>query len=144
MDAKRTITVRGVIMDGDKLFLLRLYDNGQPASYLALPGGKLESFEDITDCLSREIIEELGVKPDVGELLFVQQFAVDGREFMDFIFRINNSADFRQIDLTKTSHGQREIAEYGWFDPKTAPVLPEFLKQITSDTQGIKFYNYIK
>jgi hypothetical protein len=74
------------------------------------------------------MIEESGIKPIVGNLLYVQQFTHGEKEYLEFFFHITNSKDYLHIDLSKTTHGMEEIEEIGFVDPSTAHLLPEFLK----------------
>jgi len=77
--------------------------------------------------LEREMIEETAIKPVVGNLLYIQQFTHSGVEYLEFFFHITNSEDYLNIDLTKTSHGEKELAEISFVDPKSVRLLPEFL-----------------
>ncbi len=84
--------------------------------------------ESVTDCLKRELVEELGVEPQIGELLAVQQYIDEQYEFLELFFRVTNPQDYENIDLDSTSHGQAEVVEYGFVDLKTADIMPIFLK----------------
>lgn len=92
-----------------------------------LPGGGLDEGEALLPGLEREMIEETGVKPQIGRLLYVQQFADDRAEYLEFFFHVTNSQDYLNIDLANTTHGADEIAEIAFVDPATCKVLPEFL-----------------
>jgi 8-oxo-dGTP pyrophosphatase MutT (NUDIX family) len=80
--------------------------------------------------MTRELIEETGVTPKVGRLLFIQQLKDDDADYTEFFFHIENPEDFEEIDLESTSHGVLEVAEYDFIDPKTSYVLPAFLSEI--------------
>ena len=95
--------------------------------YWCLPGGGLEDGESLLAGVEREMVEETGIKPIVGGLLYIQQFTHDGIEYLEFFFHITNSQDYLNIDLTKTTHGMEEIAEIGFIDPAALYVLPKFL-----------------
>ena len=56
--------MRGVILDRDGFVLLR---NGRDE--WELPGGRLEAGESPEGCVAREVLEELGLKVEVGPLL---------------------------------------------------------------------------
>ncbi|MBC7581789.1 NUDIX hydrolase [Aeromicrobium sp.] len=126
--------VRAVVRRGDTILLVR-HNNPAGGSYdsWALPGGGIEDGENLTDALQREIIEETGVVPVIGDLLVVHQFKHSGMyEGPEFFFEVTNAEDYLQIDLSKTTHGQLEIAEIGFFDPSTLSTLrPEFLGDLT-------------
>lgn len=133
----RRISVRGIVINEDKLLCVRLkaYKNHIPRdnSYWCLPGGGLEDGEPLNDGIDREMIEETGIKPVIGDLIYVQQFKTDEKEFLEFFFDIKNSLDYLNVDLSKTTHGQMEIEEISFIDPSTNHILPEFLKTITKD-----------
>lgn len=99
----------------------------QITDYWCLPGGGLEAGESLIDGVMREMVEETGVQPKIGNLLYVQQFLYHDREWLEFFFHITNAGDYVQIDLSKTTHGLHEIAEIAFIDPKTSPILPAFL-----------------
>ena len=58
------MSVKGVILDGDRVVLLR---NGR--GEWELPGGRLEAGESPEGCVAREVREELGLAVEVGPLL---------------------------------------------------------------------------
>lgn len=132
----RIIKVRGLIAYHDKLLLVRLKPYKKKlqkdTDFWCLPGGTLEDNESLMQCIEREMIEETGVPPTVGRLLYVQQFSSDGRQYLEFIFNITNARDYLKIDLHKTTHGIKEISEIGFIDPKSVRVLPDFLAQESS------------
>jgi hypothetical protein len=74
------------------------------------------------------MVEETGITPVVGNLLYVQQFAHGAKEYLEFFFHVTNSEDYLHIDLAKTTHGMEEIEEIAFIDPTTTHILPEFLK----------------
>lgn len=52
------ISVKALILDDKKRFLLALEDNG----FWELPGGGLDFGETVQDCITREVKEEMGLK----------------------------------------------------------------------------------
>ena len=107
---KFSIRCRAVIIDRDELLVVRHKITNQ---YVALPGGHLEAEEDLNSCIIREIIEELGITPDIDRLQYINQFKYQEQNTIEFIFRVNNSSDYRYINVDKCSHAH-ELAEILW------------------------------
>lgn len=101
---------------------------------MATPGGHLEAGESLTDGLRREMIEETGVEPTIGPLLFTQQFRKNDDAYIEFFYHITNATDYETIDLAATSHGELEVAEYGFINPDEYTILPEFLTAESIET----------
>jgi ADP-ribose pyrophosphatase YjhB (NUDIX family) len=124
----RRIAVRAIIADGDKLLLVKLKSDNKPMDFYCTIGGGLDEGEDLLSGLRREIIEETGIEPEIGKLLCIQQYA-DSKDNLEFFFHVTNADDFKDINLTKTSHGSQEIYEIGFMNPKECKILPSFLSE---------------
>ena len=70
-DKKIVVRARAVILHEDKLLVVK---HSPEDTFVALPGGHLEWKEDIKGCLKREMLEELGVAPEIGRLLYINNF----------------------------------------------------------------------
>lgn len=124
----RRITVRGIAIHNDHLLCVRQKSyKDHKNNYWNLPGGGLENKESLTDCLTRELLEETGVKAVIGNLLYVQQFVYGDTDYLEFFFNILNSSKFINIDLSKTTHGELEIDEIAFIKTSNNTVLPKFL-----------------
>jgi len=128
---ERHISVRGIAVLDGKLLCVRLkpYFTVEDGDYnfWCTPGGGLDPGESLIEGFNREMIEETGVTPQVGRLLYVQQFPRQGKDILEFLFHIKNSEDYRSVDLSKTTHGPAEIEAIDFVDPKAVRVLPDFL-----------------
>ena len=109
-----TAKVRGVILHEGKVYLCQW--SPDKAGFYCLPGGTLEPGENRKEWLRREFIEELGIEPVIGNLIYTQEFIrEDGTTTFDFWYEIKNWADYLNVDLSKCSHGF-EHGEIGFFD----------------------------
>jgi 8-oxo-dGTP pyrophosphatase MutT (NUDIX family) len=146
----RRVAVRAIILHDGKLLCVRQkrYE-GRPThdanDYWCVPGGGVDVGEALLPALKREIIEELGVEPIVGNLLYVQQFGHEDTEQMELFFHVTNAEDFLNLDLSKSSHGAIEIETVEFIDPKNHHVLPKFLTiEPLAQIQGpTKFFDYL-
>jgi ADP-ribose pyrophosphatase YjhB (NUDIX family) len=121
---KFIIRCRAIIFHEGKLLVVR---HRPDDSYVALPGGHLEFGEDVQECLSREIIEELGVKPEIGQLLYVNTFIDDqkGTQPIEFFFEVLNGQDYLDTEKLIRTHAH-EIAEIIWMSPEEdIKILPQ-------------------
>jgi len=127
----RQVSVRAIVLHEGKLLCVRQkHYHGAVvdiADNWCLPGGGLEAGEALEDGLRREMLEETGIAAEVGNLLYIQQFSHAGTEFLEFFFHVTNSQDYLEVDLSKSTHGELEIAEVGFVEPATTSILPEFL-----------------
>lgn len=130
---ERGISVRGIALLGNKLLCVRLkpYPGAEPGryDYWCLPGGGVDGSEPVLDAFNREMLEETGIKPEIGRLLYVHQWVSQSKNkaILEFFFHIENPEDYVNVDLAKTTHGGAEIEEIAFVDPATTHILPEFL-----------------
>ena len=110
MDKNINITSRGIIIHDDKMLVVNISGN----NFYCLAGGKLEKEEDLVECAERELVEELGVKPEIGRLLYVSTFFDKNNiKNMDFIFEVKNSKDYLNLENINSTHAF-ELSETCW------------------------------
>ena len=127
----RRVSVRGIALYEGNLLCVKLktYNKmaGSGGDWWCLPGGTTEEGESLQSSLVREMIEETGVVPEVGKLLYVHQFMFEGKEQLEFFFHIVNAKDYLHIELENTTHGAEEVEQIAFVDPKSTVILPAFL-----------------
>lgn len=128
----RRVNLRAIIVKNGKLFCQQLKNSHtlHDREFWCTPGGGIDFGESLHEGLKREMMEETGVEPVIGNLLFIQQFMDDEREQLEFFFHVTNADDYERLDLETTSHGAIEVAECGFIDPKKHIVKPDFLSTV--------------
>jgi len=131
MNTKRRVNVRGIIFRNGEILVTKFrQDDDSESAHWGTFGGGLDIGESLHQGLHREMIEETGIAPEIGKLLFTQQFADEEKEYLEFFFHITNTDAYAAIDLTTTSHGILELVRAEFIDPTKNNVLPAFLQTI--------------
>ncbi len=92
--------------------------------------------EEVVTCLKRELVEELGVLPEVGKLLYINTF-IDKNEYVEFFFEVKNGKDYIDIDGLERTHSH-ELSEILWVSPDSdIEILP---KQFNKDFKNNKIF----
>jgi ADP-ribose pyrophosphatase YjhB (NUDIX family) len=65
------VKVRAVIWVNGRLVVHRERRQGVP--YVTLPGGRVNERESVTDALRREVLEEVGLEIEIGDLLLAAE-----------------------------------------------------------------------
>jgi mutator protein MutT len=68
------IVVAAIIQEGSRVLLVRRGPNQLQAGYWEFPGGKLEPGETYSQCIEREIFEELGLIIEAGDQVATSDF----------------------------------------------------------------------
>lgn len=75
-----TIIVTAAVIERDGRFLVtRRQAGAHLAGFWEFPGGKCEPGESLNACMSRELVEELGVEAVIGEEIFTTAHDYDDR-----------------------------------------------------------------
>ncbi len=127
MSGAFVIRSRAIIFHEGRLLLVR---HPHDTSFAALPGGHLDLGEGLQECLRREIVEELGVEPKIGRLLYVNTFMDGDRgQPVEFFFEVSNGADYKDLEKLSGTH-DHEIAEIFWASPTDdVRILPQELAE---------------
>lgn len=128
---KFIVRTRAIIFHNDKLLVLKHIHN---LDFYALPGGKMEYGETIQDCLKREITEELGIVPQIGRLLFTNNYIENNSDqSVEFFFEVTNGGDYLDEKNLKGTHSFEfnDISWAGKNDSKT--ILPKQIQDSLND-----------
>lgn len=68
----KRIAARGIILSGNELiFIHRIrMENNKKIEYYVFPGGGVEEGENLHDCITRELMEELGIEVNVIKTIY--------------------------------------------------------------------------
>ena len=140
------VRCRGVILHEGKLLTVR---HAHDPSFAVLPGGHLDHGESVSECLVRELREELGVEAQVGRLLFVHTFYdKEGRQLFEFLLEVTNGGDCTSARHAGATHAH-ELARVEWVTPTDeVPFRPsvvfEHFRQGTLLEDRTRFISQIK
>lgn len=110
-----------IINDNDEVLLSdeRRFGN----AFTKFPGGGLEWGEGLTECLEREIEEELGIDVTIGELFYVNDFFQQSAfrkddQLLSFYYRVYAN-DYNDVPVSDHSVPLMEDGEkFRWFPIK--------------------------
>lgn len=119
------VKVRAVIWVDGHVVVNRVARNGRP--HVSLPGGRVHERESVLDALRREVLEEVGLDVEPGELLCAAEVLSGARrQDIELIF----AASVRgEIDP-----GRLDLVDPG--APEARGVLPPVLGELGSDRAG--------
>ena len=107
---KFIVRTRGIIMCDEKILVMK---HKSDYYYYALPGGHMELGESVIDSIKREIIEELGITPQIGRLLYINNFKGEEVQSVEFFFEITNGKDYLDTESIGGTH-KHEFVELCW------------------------------
>ena len=90
-----------VFNDNNELLIVRMNN------YWWIPWWGIDYWENISDCLNRESIEELWVKAIFGKVLFLQDYLWDvkweDKHCLEYFCSVENNSDFEWVETTYTN-----------------------------------------
>lgn len=156
------IAVRALIFNEKKELLVVQH---RKSDFWALPGGKIEDAlkEDLQACITREILEELGVEISVQNLLFLQEFkwgkskqeAQENDVTTEFFFlaTVINTAKNTPLSEIQFSgeFAEKELNKIAWKKLDTdLHIKPDFLKNFTFEriekmntSKKIEYFSFV-
>jgi len=71
------LVTAAIIQNEGKYFIARRGPTEKLAGYWEFPGGKVEDGESLSDCLQRELKEELGISSKIGDILITSDYVYE-------------------------------------------------------------------
>ena len=121
------VRCRAIIVHEGKLLVMK---HRSETPHFVLPGGHMDQGEDVLECITREIFEELGIAPTIGRLLYVYTFAFDGVQSVEFLFEVKNGADYFAAPTLGGTHAH-EFVDVRWVSPNEEGIriLPSMVQE---------------
>lgn len=125
--------------------------------YWALPGWGIDIWESIETALNRESIEELNTPAQMDQIIFIQDYLDERREWkihaLEYFCTVKNTQDFENV--LQNSQGASHSFEYveiAWFDVNNFPekfmpiAFPEVIKNYIENKNNFptKYITWIK
>ncbi len=130
---KKLEVVAAVIWDGERYLAVERPEGKDFAGYLEFPGGKVEPGESLEDALSRELWEELGIRPTGIDFRLEKSHA-----YPEFTVRLH----FFEVSGFEGNPSSREGQGLFWFEPgqenveRFLPADRTILRQLVGDGNG--------
>jgi len=129
------LQVRALIWVGERIVVHRVTRRGR--LYVTLPGGRVNDRESVTDALRREVLEEIGLNVEIGDLVFAAE-VVSGarRQDVELVFEARPCQTFEPAELILVDPGN-PMCEV------LPPVLDEVVRCADSTRAGAKWLGNI-
>lgn len=130
-DSDITTVTAGIILKDGCVLLARRNRNKTLGGMWEFPGGKQEIGETLTECLERELLEELGVSSKAGSVFIESRHQYTDLEIdLIGIFATIDSENFVLVDHDEVAWVQvRDLIKYN-LSPADIPISNELIKQL--------------
>lgn len=117
----RHVTIDAIVVDGNKVLLIKRANNLSNGGKYAAPGGFLGRDENAKQAVVREVLEESGYKIELGKL-----FAITDKPNRKNEDRQNVNFTFLAKPISKDRSPDNEVSEVKWFELDNLPKEDEF------------------
>lgn len=130
-----------LIEDENKILFQRRSNTGYYDSYLTLPGGHLEQNESISDCVCRELKEELNLNISLADItlysIIDRQNKDNTKRYVNFIFKLKSPINLDNI----VNNEPDKCSEIIYCNKQNLPkdIIP-YIKTVIEENLG--FYHY--
>ena len=114
MDRPIRPSAKALIIRDGRMLAIRIQDGDE--TFHIMPGGGQEPDESLTDAVTREVAEELGLRVRAGDLAFVIE-GIRGEPFhrIDLVFQCEYLGEIENADI----HGDTHQVGFDWLDIAT-------------------------
>ena len=131
------VSVHLMLINGNKILLMRRKDTGFADGFYSMPAGKLEPKESVENAIIREVEEEININIKNETLKTIQVMNRNGsdRERIDYFFTVDRwSGEIKNNEPNKCD-------DLKWFDINNLPknTIPYIKEAINNYNKKIKF-----
>lgn len=132
---KLPVSVQLLLEKDNKILLLKRQNTGYEDGKYCLPGGHVESNEEIRQAMKREAKEEIGIDINIKDLTLykvLNRKIIGAGEYIDFIFKVNSwSGTIENIE-------KERCEELKFVDKNKLPEnILDFIKKILEPNNSI-------
>jgi 8-oxo-dGTP diphosphatase len=114
---KVRVRVCAVIIENNKILLLKHDGIGEGGFLWSPPGGGVEFGENITETLNREVLEETGVEIETGNFLFFNEYIDHQYHAIELFFKVKIIHGEVKLGFDpELSEKDQIIKDLKWFD----------------------------
>ncbi|MEX1121640.1 MAG: NUDIX domain-containing protein [Balneolales bacterium] len=129
---KVRVRVNGLLVEEGKLLLVKIRHPTREVGIWMPPGGGIDFGEKMEDAVRREILEETGVKVQVGDLRYIHEYIqppLHAVEFYYDCYRIGGTAGLgHDPELPETKQLLEEVCFVPLTEIAELPVVPEHIR----------------
>lgn len=130
---KLRVRVAGLLVEHGKLLLIKLHSPVSGSEIWTPPGGGVEFGESMEETLTREFLEETGLKVDVGGLLHINELIEQPFHAIELFFAVTNRSGELKLGHDpehKDEQLLKEIRFFGGYEIAEIPLKPDALKKL--------------
>ena len=134
----RQIAARGVIANGHgSLLAIQCKD----VSFWCLPGGTLLAGESAEQSLRRTVLEQTGIRPNVGNLAYVSEYSKRSADRLELFFTVTNAERFINVPFANPDTLGAEVDRVSYVKlESTSDLRPQFLQE-TQEQNGASLFH---
>lgn len=113
---KVRVRVGGILIEENKILLLKHEGVGKKEYLWSPPGGGLDFGDDAEKNLQREFVEETGLQIRVGKLLFVNEFITKKIHAIELFFEVEKTGGILKLGNDPEMGNQQILSDLAFFD----------------------------
>lgn len=113
---KVRVRVGGILIEDNKVLLLKHDGVGKKDYLWSPPGGGMEFGENAEENLKREFFEETGLQIKVDELLFINEFINNKIHAIELFFKVKKTGGILKLGNDPEMGNQQILCDLAFFD----------------------------